>query len=395
MFMTFLTLDDKNECVGFYSNGKLIFNKIPTQNLDKTWKYTKFSDSNTLYANLFCNGKDYDDVCPEHLKDIWNLLNNKAKSYIRSFIESKVSLKDNCFYDLVPEKFLIDYFDVKCQIIDHVIENYSKPIDYDFKRNLSALIYNISFQKISFNEEEIKNNLHEQKIKEFYQKLVSKDNYIIYNQFSSKTGRLTTEENSFPILNLSKNLRNFIKPDNDFLLDIDYNAAEVRVFLALSGYKQPNIDIHEWNRSKFNYLDRKTAKNEFISWLYGKKNAREKEFKQIYNSDLIKKKYWNGVLVKNYYGRVIQSDEFHSVNYIVQSTTADMALRQVLKVNELLKNCKSKIKMIIHDNIIIDVKKEEKELIKQIVDTYNNTEFGKFKSSVKIGKNLGDMRNIL
>jgi hypothetical protein len=393
--MTFLTLDDKTECVGFYSNGDLLFGQEPKQNLDKTWKYSKYGDNNTLYANLYCDGKEYDEVCPEHLRDSWNGLNAQAKAFIRSFFESKVSLKENCFYDLVPRKFLIDFCEIKCQIIDHIINTYPKPIDYQFRKELSILIQNLSFQKLSFDEESIKNNLHDQKVKDFYQKYFNKENYIVYNQFHSKTGRLTTEENSFPILNLSKDLRAHIKPNGDFLLDIDYNAAEVRVFLALSGYKQPINDVHEWNRVKFGYLDRKIAKNEFISWLYGKKNEREKQFKEFYNSDLIKNKYWNGKVVKNYYGKLIEADEFHSVNYIVQSTTAGMALRQTLKVNELLKGCESKIKMVIHDNIVIDMKKEEKHLIKEIVDTYNNTEFGKFKSSVKIGKTLGDMRKIL
>lgn len=393
--MTYLILDDKTECVGFYSNGDLLFGQEPTTGLDKTWKYTKFSNENTLFINLFCEGKDYDEVCPEHLRDRWTQLNTQAKSFIRSFIEAKVSLKENCFYDLVPRKFLIDFCDIKVQIIDYVAENYQKPVDYEFRKDLSILLQNISLQKIGFDEELIKNNLHDQKVKDFYQKYFNKDNYISYNQFHSKTGRLTTEENSFPILNLSKELRGYIKPDGDFLLDIDYNAAEVRVFLALSGYKQPINDIHEWNRVKFGYGDRKVAKNEFISWLYGKKNEKEKQFKEFYNSDLVKNKYWDGKVVKNHYGKVIEADEFHSVNYIVQSTTAGMALRQAIKVNELLKGCESKIKMVIHDNIVIDMKKEEKHLIKQIVDTYNSTEFGKFKSSVKIGKTLGDMRKIL
>ena len=126
-----------------------------------------------------------------------------------------------------------------------------------------------------------------------------------------------------------------------------------------------------------------------------KKNEKEKQFKEIYNSDLIKKKYWDGRVVKNHYGKVIEADEFHSVNYIVQSTTAGLALRQALKVNELLKGSQSKIKIVIHDNIVIDMKKEDKHLIQQIVDVYNNTEFGKFKSSVKIGKTLGVMRKII
>lgn len=393
--MTYLTLDDKSECIGFYSNGELVFGQAPVEILDKTWKYSKFSSKHTLYANLFCEGKDYDEACPEHLKDRWILLNTQAKSFIRSFIEAKVSLKENCFYDLVPRKFLIDFCDIKCQIIDHVVENNPKPIDYDFRKDLSILIQDISFQKLSFDEGLIKNSLHDNKVKEFYQKYSNKDNLIVYNQFHSKTGRLTTDDNSFPILNLSKDLRGFIKPDGDFLLDIDYNAAEVRMFLALSGYNQPINDIHEWNRVKFGYDDRKVAKNEFISWLYGKKNEKEKQFKEIYNSDLIKKKYWDGRVVKNHYGKVIEADEFHSVNYIVQSTTAGLALRQALKVNELLKGTQSKIKIVIHDNIVIDMKKEDKHLIQQIVDVYNNTEFGKFKSSVKIGKTLGDMRKIL
>ena len=393
--MTYLTLDDKTECVGFYSNGELFFSQVPKQDLDKTWKYSKHSNNNTLYANLFCDGKDYEEICPEHLKERLTSLNTQAKSFIRSFVEAKVSLKENCFYDLVPRKFLIDFCDIKCQIIDHVVENNPKPIDYDFRKDLSILIQDVSFQKLAFDESLIKNSLHDNKVKEFYLKYSNKDNVIVYNQFHSKTGRLTTDDNSFPILNLSKELRGFIKADEDFLLDIDYNAAEVRVFLALSGYNQPIDDIHEWNRVKFGYDDRKVAKNEFISWLYGKKNEKEKQFKEIYNSDLIKNKYWDGRVVKNHYGKLIEADEFHSVNYIVQSTTAGLALRQALKVNELLKGTQSKIKIVIHDNIVIDMKKEDKHLIQQIVEIYNNTEFGKFKSSVKIGKTLGNMRKIL
>lgn len=394
--MTFLVLDDKTECIGIYSNGKLKFSQEADHSCDTTWKYSlALNDPKTIYANIFVGGKDYGEICPEHLREEWDKLNNQAKAFIRSFIESKVSLKENCFYDLVPEKFLINFCDIKCRIIDYVLQSYPKPIDYEFKKDLEILLTTIRNQKISFDEEQIKNNLHEQKIKDFAQLYLTKNNYINYNQFNSKTGRLTTAEASFPILNLNKNLRGFIKPDNDFFVDIDYNAAEVRVFLALSGFKQPINDIHEWNRSKFGYIDRNTAKNEFISWLYGKKNSKEKEFKEFYNTELIKSKYWDGNKVKNYYGREIVADEFHSVNYIVQSSTADMALRQVLKVNEILKNTKSKIKMIIHDNIVIDMSKDDKHLIKHIVDTYNNTDFGKFKSSVKIGKSLNDMRKII
>ena len=163
--MTFLTLDDKNECIGYYHSGELFFGQDPPKDLGSTWKYiSALNKTDTLYANIYAGGKDFNEICPEDLKEEWDRLNAKAKAFIRSFIESKVSLKNNCFYDLVPEKFLIDYCDIKCRIIDHVIETYPKPIDYEFKSKLEILLTTIRSQKLSFNEMLNNFQLHEQKL---------------------------------------------------------------------------------------------------------------------------------------------------------------------------------------------------------------------------------------
>lgn len=394
--MTFLTLDDKNECIGYYHNGNLFFGQEPNFSLTRTWKHHPYlKNKNIKYANLFVDGKDFAEICPEDLKEEWDALTLKAKAFIRTFVEAKVSLKENCFYDLVPKQFLISYSDIKCRIIDHVFSSVKEPDDYQFRCDLEKLLINIRYNKLNLNFEKLKELQHEPRARDFITKYNQKENSIIYNQFHSKTGRLTTEENSFPILTMNKNYRSVIQPSNDFFIDIDYNAAELRTFLALSGIKQPNIDIHEWNMKQFNFPDRDSAKNEFISWMYGKKNIKEQEFKKYYDVDLIKNKYWDGNYVTNHYGKKIESDEFHSVNYAIQSSTAGLALRQAIKVNKLLENCKSKIIAIIHDNIIVDVCKEEKHLIKQMISTYTETEFGKFMSSVKIGKDLTDMRKLV
>lgn len=394
--MTFITLDDKNECVGYYKDQQLHIDQLPTPDCGPTWKYVPaLKNVETEYANLYVNGQDMNDVCPEHLKDEWTILNSKAKAFVRSFLESKVSLRDNCFYDLVPHSFLLNYFDIKCQIVDYVIQNNVKPSDYNFKLDLEKLITQIKYQNIKLVKQNLKDLHYDQKLQTFVNNYCSKDNTIIYNQFSSRTGRLTTEENSFPILNLNRQYRIAIQPNNDMFLELDYNAAEVRTFLALSGIKQPADDIHDWNRKVFNYPDRKSAKDDFISWMYGKKNEREKEFKKFYNIDELKDKYWDGYKIKNYYGRIIDSDQFHSINYIVQSTTADMVLRQAIKISNFLEKYNSRISMIIHDSIVIDLKKEEKGLIKDIINIYTNTDLGNFKTSVKLGKNLGEMRKII
>lgn len=394
--MTFIPLDDKNECIGFYKDRQLHIGQLPTTDCGPTWKYAPaLNNVQTEYAHLYVNGKDMSDVCPESLKEEWNTLNSKAKSFVRSFLESKVSLKDNCFYDLVPRSFLIDYFDIKCQIVDHVIKYNPKPHDYNFKLDLERLLTDIKYHNIKLNKQNLKNLHYDQKLQTFVNNYCSKDNTIIYNQFNSRTGRLTTEENSFPVLNLNRQYRIAIEPNNDMFLELDYNAAEVRTFLALSGIKQPTDDIHDWNRKVFNYPDRKSAKDDFISWMYGKKNEREKDFKKLYDIDKLKNKHWDGHKIKNYYGRIIDSDQFHSINYLVQSTTADIVLRQAIKLYNLLQKHNSYIAMIIHDSIVIDLKKEEKSIIKDIIDMYTNTDLGKFKTSVKIGKNLGEMRKIL
>lgn len=83
---------------------------------------------------------------------------------------------------------MIDYCDIKCQIIDYIIKNYAQPIDYNFKADLESLLTELRNQKITFDEIAIKNNLQDQRIREFWQNYKSKDNYINYNQFHSKTG---------------------------------------------------------------------------------------------------------------------------------------------------------------------------------------------------------------
>lgn len=394
--MAFICLDDKTECSGYYSEGKLFLHEELPNNLDKTWKYNShIKNKNVEFANYYCNGKDYAEVCPEELLEEWQEVSEKTKSFIRSFIAAKVSLKDNCFYDLLPHQFLYKYCDIRAKIVEHVLQNYEKPKNYDFIVELEKLIVSLKNRKLNFSIDALKQHMQDPKIRSMLKRLDLKDCRVIYNQFASKTGRLTTEDTSFPILNLNKKHRNILIPKNDFFVEIDYNAAEVRTFLALNEQRQPEIDIHEWNMKEFSYSDRNQAKQEFIAWLYGAKNVNSKKFKKIYDSDLVKNKYWNGESVTNIFERKIPSDDFHAVNYIVQSTTADLVLRQVLKTNEILVGKKSEIAFIIHDSVVFDIKKEEKHLIDELIKVYSSTQFGKFKCSVKIGKNLGEMKKIL
>jgi len=196
-------------------------------------------------------------------------------------------------------------------------------------------------------------------------------------------------------LTLKKEHRVILEPNNDLFVELDFNAAELRTLLSLCGKEQPKEDIHEWNaKNVFRGLQsRSEAKERIFAWLY---NPDSKDYlaNRSYDRIAVKEKHWDGKIVETPFGRKIAADEFHALNYLIQSTTADMVLRQVIKVYDLLKNSKSHIAFIIHDSLVIDLAKEDKTLLKDIFDVFAKTDLGDFMISVQAGKNFGEMERI-
>ena len=84
--MLFQTLDDKEECVAIYADGKIL-QELPGE-LSRTWGYSAFlQDEPIEYAKIYCGGKTLDKVCPDYIKEDWDKINNRMKAYHRSFVE--------------------------------------------------------------------------------------------------------------------------------------------------------------------------------------------------------------------------------------------------------------------------------------------------------------------
>lgn len=392
--MQFQTLDDKKECVGIYQNGQLYFNQSLPDNLARTWSYSAFlEDRDIEYARLYCEGRTLDEVCPEALQDRWQAAKKKLEAYIKSFLTARVSLDQNCFYDLVPEKFLLEFCYVKDMICDYVFQNYEKPENYDYMLDLTKEIDRIKYQKININS----NNLfiHKSKHRRFMNKLDSIVPYCKFNIRGTKTGRLTTLKNSFPILTLDKDLRSVLEPQNDFFIELDFNAAELRTLLSLSGKSQPNIDLHEWNiKNVFNNsVTREEAKKKIFAWLYNPESY-DRMCEHAYSRESVVQKYFTQGQVTTFWNKVIPSAEKTALNYIIQSTCAENVLRQMIKVSNYLKGSKSFVAFPIHDSIVIDFSVEDKEKIKEIINIFSETELGKFLVNVSAGKNFGSLQEI-
>ena len=397
--MYFQALDDKTNCIGIYFDGRLIFDdgQFP-ENLSgmKTWKYSGSVKDDVEYAWFYADGKSLEEVCPENLKREFESNQAKLIAFKKAFDIAKIDFREHCFFDLVPHDYLRSFLDVKNKITQHVFESYEKPPIYEHLVSVEKLLYKIRYNKLNVNNKDARNLFVNTNPRIGAQKILNCSKYIDYNIYGTKTGRLTTYPNSFPILTMKKELRALLKPQNDWFISLDYNGAEVRTVLSLLEHKQPDYDVHEWNmENTLQHLapkDRESAKTIFFAWLY---NPNSKKIENsIYDRDTILDNFYDGEKVSTPFGRQIFVDKDKSLNYIIQSTTADLVNDRAVQIDKFLNGKKSFVSHIVHDEVVIDMPDDERYLIPEIKEIFSTNKLAKFKTNLKAGKdyyNLGDL----
>ena len=403
--MLFQTLDDKTECVGIYTDNSLIFDPddFPDR-LSKTWKYSSYlRGMDVEYASLYLEGKLISDIIPEYLKDDWDDVSRKINAFKRSLAISQVNTNENCFFDLVPDRFLMEFCEVKNKITDYVLKNTEKPQRYEFYKHVAMMLEDQGHHRVTLNRSKISSYLQSPKLKNHAKTLLAAEPCVKYNQFGTKTGRLTSKKGTIPILTLSKEFRSAIEPQNDYYIEFDFNGAEVRTLLGLLNKPQPEGDVHDFHLQEIftKINNRSDAKVAFFAWLYGSKSAADvtemKKLASFYEKDKLLEKYWDGNTVRTPFKKVIKdTTEHHALNYLVQSTAAELPLKQALKIEYLLRTQGrgSHIAFLIHDAIVVDMKKEDEHLVKSLTKLMSSTNFGEFVVNVKKGKTLGSMKGI-
>lgn len=392
--MVFQTLDDKKDCVGIYLDGKLRFDDELPSGLSRTWEYSAFlRDQDIQYAKIYCGGMSLKQVCPEPLRDRLQAVEKRFMSFIKSFNTSRVSLDENCFFDLVPSKFLLEWCYIRDLICDHIFETYERPKNYDYTLELVKVIEEIKHNKLNIDKRELK--LYKVKHLKFLKTLKTLKPYCKFNVWGTKTGRLTTIKNSFPILTLDKEFRSIVKPKNDFFVELDFNAAELRTLLSLLGKEQPQEDMHAWNVENIfkGNISRDDAKKRIFAWLYNPE-SKDRLCEKFYDRETIIDKYYDGRKVTTPFGKEIESQERTALNYIIQSTCAENVLKQMIKVSNYLKGTKSHVAFPIHDSIVIDLSVEDKERLPELLEIFSQTDLGNFKVNVSVGTNFGNLKKL-
>ena len=388
-----------------YADGKIMFDAgdFPTD-LTGSWKYTEhMKDTDGVeYANLYVQNQTISECAPEYLRDDWARVSSKLKAFSRACALSRVDMTGNCIYDVVPERFLADMCEVKNQITSHGLSNYEKPRRYRFLLKTCQLLESISNRRLHIDRRELE-VIRQANDVPATAALAAAAPYIRYNQFGTKTGRLTTVPSSFPILTMKKEYRRVVLPDNDKFIELDFNGAEARVVLGILGKTQPDYDIHQYHMDSVfpTGTTRSQAKTAFFAWLYGAKTKEIQkytpELEKVYDKEAILDKCWDGKqVVTEYRRRILCPDAHHALNYVVQATAAELTILQALKIKHFLdsRQTKTQIACLIHDAVVLDFSNEDEKYLPEINKLMSSTNFGTFKINTSEGLNLGQLRDI-
>jgi len=80
------------------------------------------------------------------------------------------------------------------------------------------------------------------------------------------------------------------------------------------------------------------------------------------------------------------------LNALIQSTTSDTFLRRAVAVNKLLEGRKSFTMSLIHDSMVIDFDRNDKDILENLIKEFGNTDLGIFKVNTSLGTSFGNMR---
>ncbi len=374
--MILQTLDIKDNCKGIYHKGDFLFDNIQaeTSKYSLAWKHSPMlEDEKFRYLYLSLKDEDLSTYC--HDPDLFLIYKKKLEAHQKAALAAKVSMEDECFFDLLPKHQLSKWFEIRHQALENLSSTTRKEEDYDILHKAHVLTTNISQQDISFG---------------------GKKGRVLYNIFGSATGRLTTKRGSVPVLTLKKEQRELLKPQNDAFVELDLNAAEVRTLMALSGREQPQGDIHEWVVENVfdGAIERSKAKVELFAWLYNPSSSKSR-FDQIFSRTIFRDFYFfEDQLLTTPFGRKLVVDERKAQNYLLQSTTSDIVIQNAYKIMKMLKGTKSKIAFTLHDSIIIDMDKKDAIMLRDIKKQFEQTPWGPFASTCKIGANFGDLKEL-
>ena len=323
-----------------------------------------------IYAKYFLDNFEINDILLNN-----NLEGNNIKidyySNLSIFYEKYNKIKQ--INKLIPIYILYENF----KLIKSKIEKYL--INNNFTNDLIEAFFKIENQKI-------KTDLNPS---------YNINNNILYNhyQFNTLTIRPTNNFNNYNLLTLNKNNdeRTHILPTNNFLLEVDYNSYHPSLLSKLINFKIDNITeyfkklLNEENTKIkiFEYMYGGLHKEELIKYDFFKQTEiyLDNIWEEINNKGFIITDMGKKILLENI------KNKYQLLSHILQNTETYENVKTLKILHHKMRNLKSKIIIYFFDSFIIDLKKDEANEVKKILEENLNFSF-----KYRVGRNLKELK---
>ena len=236
----------------------------------------------------------------------------------------------------------------------------------------------------------------------------------LYSQYNlwTTTGRPSNSFGSVNFAALPPEKRKAIVAENDYLVEMDYDAYHLRIISQLVKYDFGKESVHE-HLAKHYECSYEESKQRSFQLLYGgiDKQTREKvpffdlTHKFINNKwdEINKNKY----ILTDIYRRRIVLENYEDLNrnklfnYLIQALETELNVRKILLIQEYLLNKKTKLVLYGYDSFLFDFSKQDgvetlkeiKKILEVKTDVPGDTE-SYFYTKSKMGLNYGEMQDI-
>ena len=165
-------IDDKTGCESVFCNGDIVNIKdLTKQSKILTWKHSSIlGDFDCDYAWVWSGGKTLEECCPDRLRDRFDYVCGRLKAHMRSLKTAKVCLVTNCFFDLVPQSLMSEYFTIKNEICKEISKK-PKPENYSFLKGVHIMLEEISSTEVNIDPSNLNDLRFKSNVRTFLKRL--------------------------------------------------------------------------------------------------------------------------------------------------------------------------------------------------------------------------------
>ena len=309
------------------------------------------------------------------LKELYDITLN-SPPYIQEYTQTH-----NFFYSKYPNKIdinriipIVKHYEYCEKLFNDLKPRIDEPIN-EFYNNRATVVFN-ALERSGL-------RIDREKFESYFHDVNSDYTYTQFN-FKTLTGRPSNKFGgvNYAALNKENGSRQSFIPRNDFLFEIDISAYHPTLLAKLVSYDFVEEDIHAAFAKMYD-VDYKKAKELTFKQMYGGVFDQYKDlefFKKmtVYTDDLWDMFQYEGSIEcpisKHIYRKDVLEDMKPQklLNYVLQNLETSMNVCILWEIFKILKGKNTKLILYTFDSFLLDVDKDEKKVIEEILEVFKN-----------------------